>query len=83
MHVYVSCAQSYPTLCNPMDCSLPGSSIWGLPGENTRMGGHFLLQGIFLTQRSNPNFLCLLHCRQILYPPSHQGSPTLCIKCYL
>ena len=23
-------AQSYPTLCNPMDCSLPGSSIHGL-----------------------------------------------------
>ena len=28
------------------------------------MGRHFLLQGIFLTQGSNP---CLLHCRQILY----------------
>ena len=23
-------AQSYPTLCNPIDCSLPGSSIHGL-----------------------------------------------------
>ena len=32
---------------------------------------YFLLQGIFLTQGSN---LCLLHCRQILYPLSHQGS---------
>ena len=21
-------AQSYPTLCNPMDCSLPGSSVY-------------------------------------------------------
>ena len=31
----------------------------------------FLLQGIFLTQRSNPG---LLHCRQILYCLSHQGS---------
>ena len=30
----------------------------------------FLLQGIFLTQGSNPG---LLHCRQILYHPSHQG----------
>ena len=28
-----------------------------------------LLQGIFLTQRSNPG---LLPCRQILYPVSHQ-----------
>ena len=35
------------------------------------MGCHFLLQGIFLTQGSNLGFL---HCRQILYHLSHQGS---------
>ena len=35
---------------------------WAFPGENTGVGCHFLLQGIFLTQGSNPNFL---HCRQI------------------
>ena len=23
-------AQSYPTLCDPMDCSLPGSSVHGI-----------------------------------------------------
>ena len=34
------------------------------PGKNTGMGCHFLLQDIFLTQRSN---LSLLHCRQSLY----------------
>ena len=33
---------------------------------------HFLLQGIFLTQGSNPT---LLHCRQTLYHLSHLGSP--------
>ena len=38
------------------------------------MGCHFLLQGIFPTQGSNPD---LLHCRQILYLLSHQGSPNL------
>ena len=32
---------------------------------------HFLLQGIFLTQGSN---LGLLHYRQMLYHPKHQGS---------
>ena len=38
--------QSYPTLWDPMDCSLPGSSIHGdFPGKNTGMGCHFLLQG--------------------------------------
>ena len=39
-------------------------------GNNTRVSSHFLLQGIFLTQGSNPG---LLHCRQTLYPLSHQG----------
>ena len=34
----------------------------------------FLLQGIFLTQGSNLYLLCLLHCRQILYLLSHEGS---------
>ena len=47
----------------------------GIPGKNTGMGCHALLQGIFLTQESNPCLLCLLHCRQILYLLSHQGSP--------
>ena len=37
---------------------------WDFPGKNTGLGCHDLLQGIFLTQRSNP---LLLHCRQILY----------------
>ena len=58
-------AQSGPTLCNPMDCSPPGSSIQGdSTGKNTGVGCHALLQGIFPTQGLNP---CLLNCRQILY----------------
>ena len=36
------------------------------------MSSHFLLQGIFPTQESNPG---LPHCRQKLYHLSHQGSP--------
>ena len=42
----------------------------GFPGKNTGVGCHSLLQGIFLTQGSNPHLLHplhLLHCRQILY----------------
>ena len=59
-----------------MDCSLPGSSVHGiLPGKNTGVGCHFLLQGIFLTQGSKPS---LLRCRWILHPLSHQGSPGFC-----
>ena len=45
---------------------------WDSPGKNIGVGCHFLLQGIFPTQGSNPG---LLHCRQTLYPLSHQGSP--------
>ena len=40
------------------------------PGKSTGLGSHFLLQGIFPAQGSNPCLLCLLHCRQILYPLS-------------
>ena len=69
-------AQSSPTLCDPMDCSLPGFSVHrDSPGKNTGVGCHALIQEIFLTQGSNPG---LLHCRQILYCVSHQGLVCLC-----
>ena len=48
-------------------------SPWDSPGKNTGVACHSLLQGIFLTQGSN---LFLVHCRQILYLMSHQGSPS-------
>ena len=55
--------QSCPTLSDPMNCSLPSSSVHRiLPGKNPGVGCHALLQGIFLTQGSN---LALLHGRQI------------------
>ena len=60
-------------LCDPMDCSPPGSSVHGdSPGQNSGVGCHALLQGIFPTQGLNPG---LSHCRQILYHLNHQGSP--------
>ena len=41
--------QLHPTLCDPMDCSTPGSSVPGdSPGKNTGVGCHALLQGVFL-----------------------------------
>ena len=59
--------QSCPTLCDPVDCSLPASS------------GHRILQArilewvtisffreVFLTQGLKLHLLCLIHCRQIL-----------------
>ena len=59
----------------------PGSPVfrtWNLHCQgrrfNTGVGCHFLLQGIFPTQGSNPG---LLHCRQILYQLNHKGSPRI------
>ena len=45
---------------------------WDSPGQDTGVSCHALLPRIFPTQGSNPG---LLHCRQILYCLSHQGSP--------
>ena len=45
---------------------------WDFLGESTGVSCHFLLQGIFPTQGSNPG---LPHFRQTLYHLSHQGSP--------
>ena len=65
--------QSCPILCDPMDCSPPGSSVHGdSPGKNTGVGCHALLQGIVPIQGSNPH---LLYCRQILYSLSHLEAP--------
>ena len=62
--------QSCLTLCDLIDCSLPGSSVQGdSPGKNIGVGCHALFPAIFPTQGSNPG---LLHCRQILYRLSHQ-----------
>ena len=47
---------------------------WDFPGKNIGGCCHFLLQGIFLTQGSNP---CLLHWQADSLPLSHQGSPYL------
>ena len=38
-------AQSCPILCDPVDCSPPGSSVHGgSPGKNTGVGYHALIQ---------------------------------------
>ena len=68
-------ADSFP----PETPGKPKQSLWNSPGKNTGAGCHFLLQGIFPNQGLNPS---LLHCRQILYHLSHQGSPIVKTKCF-
>ena len=72
---YVLClvAQLCLTLCDPRDCSPPGSSVHrDSPGKNTGMGCSDFpprnLPNTGIEPRS-------LHCRQILYQLSDQGSP--------
>ena len=73
-------AQSYPTLCNPMDCIACQAPLsMGFSRQEYWSGLPFLLQGICLTLGSNPG---LLHCRRILYCLSHQGSLVGMYPCF-
>ena len=68
--------RSCPSLCNPMDyiaCQAPLSK--DSPDNNTGVGCHTLLQGIFLTQGSNPCLLCLLHWQAVSLPLTPPGKP--------
>ena len=47
---------------------------WDFPGKNTGVGCHCLLQGVFLTQGSNPG---VQHSRQILYPLRYREASIL------
>ena len=64
-------AQPCLTLCDPIGCSWPGSSVHGILHARILEWGS-LLQGVVPTQGSNPG---LPHCRRVLYHLSHQGSP--------
>ena len=72
LRVKVLVPQSDTTLCNPRECSPPGSLVHRIFHARTGVGYCFLLQGIFPTQGSN---LGLLNFKQILYHLSHQGRP--------
>ena len=66
----LSRVQFFATLCTvahqtPLSMGLPRQE-W----VATKVGCHFLLQAIVLTQGLNTCFLCLLHCRLVHYPLS-------------
>ena len=70
--------QSCLILCDPVDCSLPGSPRlpcpWDFPGKNSGVGCHSLLQGIVPTQGSNPG---LLHWQVDSLPSEPPGKPEI------
>ena len=67
--IHAKSLQFCPTLCDPIDCSLPGSSVHGnFPGKNAGVGCHFLLHRIFPIEGTNLILLCLLpwHVNSVL-----------------
>ena len=59
---YCLVLQSCPTLCDPMECSLPGyDCLWDILDKKTGVGCHAFLQGIFPIQGLNLCVLSLLH----------------------
>ena len=78
----VKVAQSCPALCDPIDYTVHGilqARIleWvAFPFSLLQgVGCYFLLQGIFLTQGSNPHLLCLLHWQVVSLPLAPPGKP--------
>ena len=71
LYVKVLVAHLCLTLCDPMNCSPPGSSVHGISQARILEWVAICFFGGLPTQGSNPNFL---HYRQILYHLSHQGS---------
>ena len=67
--------QFCPTLWDPWTGACQAPLSMDLPGKNTGVDCHFLLQGIFLTQGSKPGLLHLLHCHADSLPLNCLGSP--------
>ena len=69
-------AQLLLILCDPLDYSPSGSSVDGIfQARILEWVCRFPPPLAHLTQGLNTHLLHLLHCRQILYPLSHLGSP--------
>ena len=87
LHILLSkcvCAkllQLCPTLCDPVDHSLPGSSVYRI--LQARILEWVAIHFSRGSSRPKDGTLVLLHCRQILYHLSHQGSPLLFIMIVL
>ena len=73
--VQVDAFQSCQTLCESMDCRLPGSSgdsPWSFSGKSTGVGCHFLLQGNLPDPGIEPRSPTL---QADALPSEPQGSP--------
>ena len=75
LHILCLVAQSCLTLCDLMDCSLPGSSVYRI--LQTRV---LVWVAMPSSRGSSQTREDLLHCRWILYHLTDQGSPCLHIS---
>ena len=88
MCVCAKSLQSCPTLCDPVDYSLPGSSVLGILQARILEGVAMLSsRGIFPTQGLNLNLLCLLHWQVGSFPLAPPGKPAYsyihsCLACF-
>ena len=76
-------AQSSDSFVTPRTVAHQAPLPTGFPRQETRVGCHFILQGIITTEGLNSGLLIVsgfLLCRGILYQLSHQGSPTQLIS---
>ena len=72
--------QSCLTLCNPIDCSLPGSYVHGILQARILEWVAMTFSCIFLTQGSNPHLLCLLHWQAGSLPLVPPGNPKVLVS---
>ena len=81
--LWCACAKSIQLcliFCDPMDCSLLGSSVHGISQARIlEQEYHALLQGISLTQGSNPHSLMSLHCQAGSLPLASPTKPILTV----
>ena len=72
---WCSAAQLCPTLCDPWTVACQAPLSMDLPDKNTTVGFHFLLQGIFLTQGLDPQYLYWQAGSLSIVPPGKPHNP--------
>ena len=83
LYVHAKSLQQCPTLCNPMDCSLPGSSVYGiLQARMLEWIGMPSSRGSSQTRAQSHISQVSYISRWVLYHQGHLGSPLGCtISC--
>ena len=80
MSIVCLCAQSFRTLCDPVDCSPPSSSVHGiLQARILELVAISSSRGIFPTQGFNWHLMCLLHWQANSFTTKPHGKPKMSV----